>query len=136
MFASIDPGGEWLAPTLAAAGKAPDSRDECLSQLHAALDPGAPTSAERGRERLRGVLMSPDPLSLGRLGRVRLNAALHDGDGPESDTLRAEDILAMVRETAMTQVGRRETDVVDHLWGGPPGLGGRGGAFRPRSMLR
>ena len=115
MFASIDPGGEWLASTLAAAGKSLDSRDECLSHLHAVLDPGAPNSSERGLERLRAVLMSPDSLSLGRLGRERLNVALHEGDGPDSDALCHEDISAMVREVAMTQVGRRETDDVDHL---------------------
>ena len=115
MFAGMDPGGEWLEPTLEAAGRALDDADGCLRQVHGVLDPGAPVSAERGAARLRETLMSAESCSLGTLGRRRLNESLHGGDGPDSDALCEQDIVSMVREAAMVQVGRRGVDDVDHL---------------------
>ena len=65
----IDPEGLWIRPSLDAAGSMLDSEDECLVHLLGLLEPGAPSSADRGRELLRGMLMSPERLSLGDLGR-------------------------------------------------------------------
>ncbi len=111
----IDPEGLWIRPSLDAAGFMLDSEDECLVHLLGLLEPGAPSRWRRTREPLRGMLMSPERLSLGVLGRRRLNLSVHGRTDGGGDTLSAEDIFGIFRQTAALQLGQRDTDDVDHL---------------------
>ena len=116
VFAEADPSGEWFGPTLAAAASVLDSEDDCLVQILGLLEPGAPASAARAREHLRDMLMSGARLDLGELGRRRLDESLYGGTrSPGLRSLEAIDLLALLRETALVQMGRREPDDVDHL---------------------
>ncbi len=115
MCAGLDPSGKWLTPTLNAAGGTLDSEDACLEHLLGVLEPGAPSSPERGREHLRSLLMSPERVSLGELGRRRLNESVHGEGSGGGDTLSAEDVFAIFRNVALLQMGGRDADDVDHL---------------------
>ena len=113
MVADADPVGEWMGPTFEAAGAMFDSEEECLVHLLSVMDPSAPSSVERAREHLTAMLMSSDRISLGRLGRDRLNASV--GIESDSDVLGFSDVFEIVRCLLMIQVDRREPDDVDHL---------------------
>nr|WP_201023460.1 DNA-directed RNA polymerase subunit beta [Zymomonas mobilis] len=105
--------GPWIRNTLKA-DKAED-RDHALAEIYRVMRPGEPPTKETAEALFYGLFFDPERYDLSAVGRVKLNMRL-DLDCPDTvTTLRAEDILAVVKTLVDLKDGKGEVDDIDNL---------------------
>jgi len=105
--------GPWIRNTLAA-DKA-EEREQALSDIYRVMRPGEPPTLETAESLFGGLFFDPERYDLSAVGRVKLNMRL-ELDAPDTmTTLRAEDILAVVKTLVDLKDGKGEVDDIDNL---------------------
>src|SRR3569623_1687496 len=105
--------GPWIRNTLKA-DKA-EEREQALSDIYRVMRPGEPPTLETAESLFAGLIFAPDRYDLSAVGRVKLNMRL-DLDAEDTvTTLRAEDILAVVKTLVDLKDGKGEIDDIDNL---------------------
>ena len=105
--------GPWIRNTLAV-DKA-ENRDEGLEAIYKVMRPGEPPTKETAEALFEGLFFDPDRYDLSAVGRVKLNMRLALDADDTVTTLRAEDILAVVKELVNLKDGKGEVDDIDNL---------------------
>ncbi|HEX7709933.1 MAG TPA: DNA-directed RNA polymerase subunit beta [Sphingomonadaceae bacterium] len=105
--------GPWIRNTLAV-DKA-ENRDEGLEAIYKVMRPGEPPTKETAEALFEGLFFDPDRYDLSAVGRVKLNMRLGLDAEDTVTTLRAEDILAVVKELVNLKDGKGEVDDIDNL---------------------
>ncbi|SKB25466.1 DNA-directed RNA polymerase subunit beta [Sphingopyxis flava] len=105
--------GPWIRNTLKA-DKAED-RDQALSDIYRVMRPGEPPTRETAEALFAGLFFDPERYDLSAVGRVKLNMRLGLDAEDTVTTLRAEDILAVVKELVNLKDGKGEIDDIDNL---------------------
>ncbi|PAL25030.1 DNA-directed RNA polymerase subunit beta [Sphingopyxis sp. GW247-27LB] len=105
--------GPWIRNTLKA-DKAED-RDQALSDIYRVMRPGEPPTRETAEALFGGLFFDPERYDLSAVGRVKLNMRLGLDAEDTVTTLRAEDILAVVKELVNLKDGKGEIDDIDNL---------------------
>jgi DNA-directed RNA polymerase subunit beta len=105
--------GPWIRNTLTA-DKA-EEREQALSDIYRVMRPGEPPTLETAESLFGGLFFDPERYDLSAVGRVKLNMRL-ELDAPDTmTTLRAEDILAVVKTLVDLKDGKGEVDDIDNL---------------------
>ena len=105
--------GPWIRNTLKA-DKAED-RDQALSDIYRVMRPGEPPTRETAEALFGGLFFDPERYDLSAVGRVKLNMRLALDVEDTVTTLRADDILAVVKELVNLKDGKGEIDDIDNL---------------------
>jgi DNA-directed RNA polymerase subunit beta len=105
--------GPWIRNTLKA-DKAED-RDQALSDIYRVMRPGEPPTRETAESLFGGLFFDPERYDLSAVGRVKLNMRLDLDVEDTVTTLRADDILAVVKELVNLKDGKGEIDDIDNL---------------------
>jgi DNA-directed RNA polymerase subunit beta len=105
--------GPWIRNTLKA-DKAED-RDQALSDIYRVMRPGEPPTRETAEALFGGLFFDAERYDLSAVGRVKLNMRLALDAEDTVTTLRAEDILAVVKELVNLKDGKGEIDDIDNL---------------------
>ncbi|WP_336970077.1 DNA-directed RNA polymerase subunit beta [Sphingobium aromaticiconvertens] len=105
--------GPWIRNTLKA-DKAED-RDQALSDIYRVMRPGEPPTRETAEALFGGLFFDPERYDLSAVGRVKLNMRLDLDVEDTVTTLRADDILAVVKELVNLKDGKGEIDDIDNL---------------------
>jgi DNA-directed RNA polymerase subunit beta len=105
--------GPWIRNTLKA-DKA-ENRDEGLEAIYKVMRPGEPPTKETAEALFEGLFFDADRYDLSAVGRVKLNMRLGLDAADTVTTLRAEDILAVVKELVDLKDGKGEVDDIDNL---------------------
>ena len=105
--------GPYIRNTLAA--ERCTNREEALLDIYRVLRPGEPPNLDTAENLFRGLFFDSERYDLSPVGRVKMNARL----GLETDdtvrVLRAEDILAVIKNLIEIKDGRDDVDDIDHL---------------------
>jgi DNA-directed RNA polymerase subunit beta len=105
--------GAWMRNTLKV-DKA-EEREQALSDIYRVMRPGEPPTLETAEALFGGLFFDPDRYDLSAVGRVKLNMRL-ELDAPDTvTTLRAEDILAVIKTLVDLKDGKGEVDDIDNL---------------------
>ncbi len=105
--------GPWIRNTLKT-DKA-ENRDEGLEAIYKVMRPGEPPTKETAEALFEGLFFDADRYDLSAVGRVKLNMRLGLDAADTVTTLRAEDILAVVKELVDLKDGKGEVDDIDNL---------------------
>jgi DNA-directed RNA polymerase subunit beta len=105
--------GPWIRNTLKA-DKVED-RDHALSEIYRVMRPGEPPTKETAESLFGGLFFDPERYDLSAVGRVKLNMRLDLDVEDTVTTLRAEDILAVVKTLVELKDGKGEIDDIDNL---------------------
>jgi DNA-directed RNA polymerase subunit beta len=105
--------GPWIRNTLMA-DKVED-RDHALSEIYRVMRPGEPPTKETAESLFGGLFFDPERYDLSAVGRVKLNMRLNLDAEDTVTTLRAEDILAVVKTLVDLKDGKGEIDDIDNL---------------------
>jgi DNA-directed RNA polymerase subunit beta len=105
--------GPWIRNTLKV-DKA-ENRDEGLEAIYKVMRPGEPPTKETAEALFEGLFFDPDRYDLSAVGRVKLNMRLGLDAEDTVTVLRAEDILAVVKELVDLKDGKGEVDDIDNL---------------------
>ncbi|RST31587.1 DNA-directed RNA polymerase subunit beta [Sphingomonas ginkgonis] len=105
--------GPWIRNTLKA-DKAEDG-DQALSDIYRVMRPGEPPTRETADALFYGLFFDPERYDLSAVGRVKLNMRLGLDAEDTVTTLRAEDIIAVVKELVNLKDGKGEIDDIDNL---------------------
>ena len=105
--------GPWIRNTLKA-DKAED-RDQALSDIYRVMRPGEPPTRETAEALFGGLFFDAERYDLSAVGRVKLNMRLGLDVDDTVTTLRADDILAVVKELVNLKDGKGEIDDIDNL---------------------
>ncbi|MDB5673205.1 MAG: DNA-directed polymerase subunit beta, partial [Sphingomonas bacterium] len=105
--------GPWIRNTLKV-DKA-EEREQALSDIYRVMRPGEPPTLETAEALFGGLFFDPDRYDLSAVGRVKLNMRLELDVEDTVTTLRAEDILAVVKTLVDLKDGKGEIDDIDHL---------------------
>ncbi|WEK45713.1 MAG: DNA-directed RNA polymerase subunit beta [Candidatus Andeanibacterium colombiense] len=105
--------GPWIRNTLQV-DKA-ENRDEGLEAIYKVMRPGEPPTKETAEALFEGLFFDSDRYDLSAVGRVKLNMRLGLDAEDTVTTLRAEDILAVVKELVNLKDGKGEVDDIDNL---------------------
>ena len=105
--------GPWIRNTLKA-DKAED-RDQALSDIYRVMRPGEPPTRETAEALFGGLFFDAERYDLSAVGRVKLNMRLALDVEDTVTTLRADDILAVVKELVNLKDGKGEIDDIDNL---------------------
>ena len=105
--------GPWIRNTLKV-DKA-EEREQALADIYRVMRPGEPPTLETAEALFHGLFFDPERYDLSAVGRVKLNMRL-ELDAPDTvTTLRAEDILAVVKTLVDLKDGKGEVDDIDNL---------------------
>jgi len=105
--------GPWIRNTMKA-DKA-ENRDMGLEAIYKVMRPGEPPTKETAEALFEGLFFDGDRYDLSAVGRVKLNMRLNLDAEDTVTTLRAEDILAVVKELVDLKDGKGEIDDIDNL---------------------
>ncbi|TVV75136.1 DNA-directed RNA polymerase subunit beta [Sphingomonas solaris] len=105
--------GPWIRNTLKA-DKVED-RDHALSEIYRVMRPGEPPTKETAEALFGGLFFDPERYDLSAVGRVKLNMRLDLDVEDTVTTLRAEDILEVVKTLVNLKDGKGEIDDIDNL---------------------
>jgi len=105
--------GPWIRNTLKV-DKA-EEREQALSDIYRVMRPGEPPTLETAEALFGGLFFDPDRYDLSAVGRVKLNMRLELDVEDTVTTLRAEDILAVVKTLVDLKDGKGEIDDIDNL---------------------
>jgi DNA-directed RNA polymerase subunit beta len=105
--------GAWMRNTLKA--DKVEERDHALSEIYRVMRPGEPPTKETAESLFAGLFFDPDRYDLSAVGRVKLNMRLELDAEDTVTTLRAEDILAVVKTLVDLKDGKGDIDDIDNL---------------------
>ncbi len=105
--------GPWIRNTLKV-DKA-EERDQALDAIYRVMRPGEPPTRETAEALFGGLFFDPERYDLSAVGRVKLNMRLSMDAPDDHTTLRAEDILAVVKTLVDLKDGKGEIDDIDNL---------------------
>ncbi|QJU57936.1 DNA-directed RNA polymerase subunit beta [Sphingomonas sp. AP4-R1] len=105
--------GAWMRNTLAA--DKVEERDHALSEIYRVMRPGEPPTKETAEALFAGLFFDPERYDLSAVGRVKLNMRLDLDVEDTVTTLRAEDILEVVKTLVNLKDGKGEIDDIDNL---------------------
>ncbi|MDX2234248.1 MAG: DNA-directed RNA polymerase subunit beta [Hyphomonadaceae bacterium] len=105
--------GPYLRNTLALDKN--ETREQALFDIYRVMRPGEPPTLETGETLFRGLFSDPERYDLSAVGRVKMNMRLGLETDDELRTLRAEDIVAVMRTLHDLRDGRGEIDDIDNL---------------------
>jgi DNA-directed RNA polymerase subunit beta len=105
--------GPWIRNTMQV-DKA-ENRDEGLEAIYKVMRPGEPPTKETAEALFESLFFDGDRYDLSAVGRVKLNMRLGLDAEDTVTTLRAEDILAVVKELVNLKDGKGEVDDIDNL---------------------
>ncbi|MEI8358084.1 MAG: DNA-directed RNA polymerase subunit beta, partial [Deltaproteobacteria bacterium] len=91
------------------------SPDEAIMEIYKRLRPGDPPTRETARTFFDGLFFNKDRYDLSKVGRLKLNHKLRLDAPLEQGTLRATDILEVVRYLIDLKNGVGSVDDIDHL---------------------
>ena len=91
------------------------SPDEAIMEIYKRLRPGDPPTRETARTFFDNLFFNKDRYDLSRVGRLKLNHKLRLNAPLEQGTLRAQDILEVVRYLIDLRNGNGTVDDIDHL---------------------
>src|SRR5262249_30660741 len=91
------------------------SPDEAIVEIYKRLRPGDPPTRETARTFFDNLFFNKDRYDLSKVGRLKLNHKLRLNAPLEQGTLRAEDILEVVRYLIDLKNGNGQVDDIDHL---------------------
>ncbi|MBI2879001.1 MAG: DNA-directed RNA polymerase subunit beta, partial [Candidatus Rokubacteria bacterium] len=89
--------------------------DEALVEMYRRLRPGDPPTVESARALFRGMFLDPRRYDLARVGRFMLGKKLGMDSPLNWKTLRAEDIIQVIRRLLLVKQEKYPTDDIDHL---------------------
>src|SRR6195952_3332083 len=105
--------GAWIRNTLKA--DKVEERDHALSEIYRVMRPGEPPTKETAEALFGGLFFDPERYDLSAVGRVKLNMRLDLDVEDTVTTLRADDILAVVKTLVELKDGKGEIDDIDNL---------------------
>ena len=105
--------GPWLRNTMLQDKIA--SPDEAIMEIYKRLRPGDPPTRETARTFFDNLFFNKDRYDLSKVGRLKLNHKLKLDAPLEQGTLRATDILEVVRYLIDLKNGNGQVDDIDHL---------------------
>jgi len=105
--------GPWIRNTMQV-DKA-ENRDEGLEAIYKVMRPGEPPTKETAEALFEGLFFDGERYDLSAVGRVKLNMRLSLDAEDTVTTLRADDILAVVKELVNLKDGKGEVDDIDNL---------------------
>ncbi len=91
------------------------SPDEAIVEIYKRLRPGDPPTRETARTFFDNLFFNKDRYDLSKVGRLKLNHKLRLDAPLEQGTLRATDILEVVRYLIDLKNGDGQVDDIDHL---------------------
>ncbi|MBT9445397.1 MAG: DNA-directed RNA polymerase subunit beta, partial [Hyphomonadaceae bacterium] len=92
-----------------------ETREQALFDIYRVMRPGEPPTIETGETLFRGLFSDSERYDLSAVGRVKMNMRLGLDTDDEQRTLRAEDIVAVMRTLLDLREGRGEIDDIDNL---------------------
>jgi len=92
-----------------------ETREQALFDIYRVMRPGEPPTIETGEALFRGLFSDSERYDLSAVGRVKMNMRLGLDTEDEVRTLRAEDIVAVMRTLLDLREGRGEIDDIDNL---------------------
>ena len=105
--------GPWLRNTMLQ-DKIEDG-DEAIMEIYKRLRPGDPPTRETARTFFDNLFFNKERYDLSRVGRLKLNHKLRLDAPIDQGTLRAQDILEVVRYLNDLKNGNGQVDDIDHL---------------------
>ena len=105
--------GPWIRNTLKV-DKSED-RDMALDAIYRVMRPGEPPTKETAEALFYGLFFDAERYDLSAVGRVKINMRLGMDCPDDHTTLRAEDILAVVKTLVDLKDGKGEIDDIDNL---------------------
>ena len=108
--------GPYIRNTLAADKNS--CREEALLDIYRVMRPGEPPTLETAEQLFKSLFFDLERYDLSSVGRVKMNVALDISfeDAPDTlRTLRADDILRIVKRLVELRDGKGEVDDIDHL---------------------
>ncbi len=108
--------GPYIRNTLAADKNS--CREEALLDIYRVMRPGEPPTLETAEQLFKGLFFDLERYDLSSVGRVKMNVALDIPfeEAPDTlRTLRADDILRIVKRLVELRDGKGEVDDIDHL---------------------
>ena len=105
--------GPWIRNTLKV-DKSED-RDMALDAIYRVMRPGEPPTRETAEALFYGLFFDAERYDLSAVGRVKINMRLGMDCPDDHTTLRAEDILAVVKTLVDLKDGKGEIDDIDNL---------------------
>jgi DNA-directed RNA polymerase subunit beta len=92
-----------------------ETREQALFDIYRVMRPGEPPTIETGETLFRGLFSDSERYDLSAVGRVKMNMRLGLDTDDELRTLRAEDIIAVMKTLLDLREGRGEIDDIDNL---------------------
>ena len=108
--------GPYIRNTLAADKNS--CREEALLDIYRVMRPGEPPTLETAEQLFKGLFFDLERYDLSSVGRVKMNVALDIPfeEAPDTlRTLRADDVLRIVKRLVELRDGKGEVDDIDHL---------------------
>ena len=105
---------QYIRATIARESAAVEDKHSALLDFYRRMRPGDPPTPENARNLLTSTFFNPRRYDLGRVGRYKVNRRL-GFDEVTQKHLRAEDLVAIVRELINLNNGRGHPDDIDHL---------------------
>ena len=108
--------GPYIRNTLAADKNS--CREEALLDIYRVMRPGEPPTLETAEQLFKSLFFDLERYDLSSVGRVKMNVALDIPfeEAPDTlRTLRADDILRIVKRLVELRDGKGEVDDIDHL---------------------
>jgi DNA-directed RNA polymerase subunit beta len=105
--------GPYLRNTLALDKN--ETREQALFDIYRVMRPGEPPTLDTAETLFRGLFSDPERYDLSNVGRVKMNMRLGLDTDDELRTLRAEDIVAVMKTLHELRDGRGEIDDIDNL---------------------
>ena len=93
-------------------------REEALLDIYRVMRPGEPPTLETAEQLFKSLFFDNERYDLSSVGRVKMNVALDIPfeEAPDTlRTLRADDILRIVKRMVELRDGKGEVDDIDHL---------------------
>jgi len=109
----IEHTGPWLRNTMLQ--DKISTPDEAIMEIYKRLRPGDPPTRETARTFFDNLFFNKDRYDLSRVGRLKLNHKLRLDAPLDQGTLRATDILEVVRYLIDLKNGNGQVDDIDHL---------------------
>ncbi|MGH2583383.1 MAG: DNA-directed RNA polymerase subunit beta, partial [Dehalococcoidia bacterium] len=118
LFENVDTGDRrYIEKTLEKDGIPAELRNKrgAITEFYKRLRPGDPPTLENARALLASLFFNERRYDLGRVGRYKLSKRLSLGEGVTRRILRAEDLVAIVKEMVRVNNGQGREDDIDHL---------------------
>ena len=91
------------------------SREDALSLVYSALQPGDPVTVETAERELQNIFFTSRRYDLGKVGRYKLNKKLNSGAPSTLQVLTIDDIILAIKHLIKVYEGYEIVDDIDHM---------------------